>query len=394
VGNVDVLNDPCPSEYPGFGRNSKLFIDELTGINASSHPRIIGTETVLWGALEFVTAASIFADLVEELNIKSLEQARKLKLTIPIGVAKFEGLSNFEAREINQFVKNSCHEPTEQKSALWQGNFMGLGSVALEVPSNKRMQNSPNLVDFRAQEKFNYQKRTNLSNIYTLCKTLQNLLRIGYIYSNSSSHLQNIYAKPGSHCAQADNSDILHLESVPAEILTQNVSKKDLQIELIAHQFVKGFLYFKLESFSSEEYKSKLRTYRAKLIKNLLGLENSFEIHKIKGLVDLFETKPLLIARSIARILYEKYYNADKWDKSKNRLDQALTSVGHVIDAKSEYTVRSKRFFSSALECFNKKSQAAKQIENFVYDFFKGKKDFDSSLTELRSLLSDTDKTK
>ncbi len=355
TGNKDTLaKNNNSTAYAAFGQGENLFFDPISG-NGSSHPRVNGTETVLWGGLEFVTATSIFAELVKQFQIDNLAAAREKGLTIPIGVSKFEVLSNKISQEIENFVKDNPLDPIAKQKARWHGNFMGLGAVALEVPSDSRMQSSPFLKElFSYSQSLNISNRTQPANIQTLVKTIKILLKHGYIYSYPSSHLQNIYIAPDSECAQADNSDILHLDLIPTDIIKEakkkNISLEDLQIEMITKQLRRGFTYCDNLNFlesASDEDKNKLKSARKELIKHLTDIQEERKLEFMNHSIDSGFSYD--VAKGFARILYGKF-SSDHWKISAENFDKALISAGHIADIKSEYMERWRRFGKEAIK--------------------------------------------
>lgn len=202
TGNESAFNQ-ASSAFPGFPSESdKLFFDDLF---LQHHPRMLGTETLGWGLLELINSSVLFAQLADKYRWKSVIEAIDAGVTIPLSVTHYKELSSHLQSLLEKAINNT--EDTLDKEAMqWPGNFIGLGSVAQIVPSSRRLaREGDQTSDKEALE----QRITDPHVIETSGRTLRELFDAGYVYSEFSSHGQNLY--DSGLVAQADNSDLVFL---------------------------------------------------------------------------------------------------------------------------------------------------------------------------------------
>lgn len=209
IGNESLVEEVGNGNpFPGFPRDTeRLVFDSI--LSFSRHPRILGTETLPWGFLEYINSCVVFATEAREQGWERIEDALVAGVTVPIGMMHFKELSQHMLTLLQRRIKETPYG-VEARQLEWRGNTIGLGSVGQIVPSDKRLPRAP------AEEMPDAKTRVNTINefidteIYrTAGKTLRRLLKMGIAYSRESSHGQNLYDL-GS-LAQADNSDLVFL---------------------------------------------------------------------------------------------------------------------------------------------------------------------------------------
>lgn len=237
------------SKYPSYGKSKgdMFFDDPRSGV---PHPRVLGAMTARWGKIEFVSSAAVFKQAVRFFGMTSLKEVRKAGLTIPIAVTHFPELSRLVASTMRKLRKRETNRIVKEALSLSR-DFAGFGSVALEVPGNRRVKASfpfdPNLLEGTTVQK--HADHPLDPHLYrSMGRTLRALLQLGFVYSPPSAHTQNIYAAPRSVCAQADNSDLILLGG-RSELYVEGEKRllgrlpaKDQQTYLIYQQLLKSFL--------------------------------------------------------------------------------------------------------------------------------------------------------
>lgn len=205
-GLIEKIGKERP--FPGFpGDTERLVFDHL--LTLSQHPRILGTETLPWGFLEYINSCVVFAAEASKQGWTKMEDALEAGVTVPIGMVHFKELSAYLLDLLQRRIKETPHE-LEAKQLEWKGNFVGLGSVGQIVPSDTRLPRLPNeeLEGIKPDsELFNELRDT--EKYRTAGRTLRGLLKLGIAYSAESSHGQNLYDK--GLLAQGDNSDLIFL---------------------------------------------------------------------------------------------------------------------------------------------------------------------------------------
>lgn len=189
-------------ELPGYPRTTdELMYDTLKNNRDTSHPRIVGTETLSWGMLEFVNAAVVFAEIAKREGWTDIQQAVKAGVTIPIGLLSLPELT----AKMRKLLESKKAESEEWRRFLdWEGNEIGLASVGLVVPTDQRKFRGSPYESQKPKEDF-----TNSQIAETTGRTLRRLLDMGIVYSKASAHGQNLYTK--GLVAQSDNSDFVLL---------------------------------------------------------------------------------------------------------------------------------------------------------------------------------------
>jgi len=211
IGSHEQMSEQDTSDAPfrAFGEGlSNPFFDKVVG-RFSAHPRTLGAETLRWAILEYLTAGGVLSSLVQHLDARTLDDVRQLGLTVPVVVTHFPLLTRRIGAAILAYkegVKNTFTESLLE----WEGNFEGLGTVSLCVPSSQRF------LGKGARD-----PTTPLKDLPIMClkgedfekigQTLRTLISAGFVFSYSSAHVQNIYNAVHSVCPQADNSDLVPL---------------------------------------------------------------------------------------------------------------------------------------------------------------------------------------
>jgi len=223
TGNASALNcGPFPC-FPNQTEKSNLFYDEPGSL--ARHPRIVGTETVTWGLLELINATVIFHHAIKEFNIKTLDDAIRLGVTIPIQVNHFPELTTYINELIDETLLSTKNE-FEIQAMDYKGNRLGLGAVQLIVPATQR--NIRNQLGMTPEEfmEHSFQPWKDPKSVERIGRTLRILLEAGFVYSDRSAHGQNMYRM--GNLAQADNSDLIFLGDLKAKTVhEQQVSVAD-----------------------------------------------------------------------------------------------------------------------------------------------------------------------
>lgn len=234
TGSADMTKNP--GVFPGFPANKEeLFFDELL---MARHPRMHGTETLTWGLLELINASTVFSELAHEYGWKSIEEAQKAGVTIPLSVMHYKELSSYLQGLLQQATDES-KDKVDIEAMKWRGNFNGLGSVSMLVPSDQRIAGGireSETVDTTIHRLVDPEVAT------VVGRTLRELINLGFVYSTNSAHGQNLY-KEGM-VAQADNSDLVVLGDYKgnpnykwSENVTVRIPARTQQAHLIFMQF-------------------------------------------------------------------------------------------------------------------------------------------------------------
>lgn len=186
--------------------SNQLFFDDTRSI--SGHPRILGTETHLWGMHEHINSALVFSHFVREFGLKNIEEILNARIPIPVGIKNQADLSLYLQSLLSKKYLETAND-LERRNLAWIGNWQKLVTVATLVPSTKRL---PRLVDVEdaplAERSEKLQDFVDLKKVKSLGKVIATQLKIGIIFSQSSSHGQNIYDAPDSLLPLADYSDL------------------------------------------------------------------------------------------------------------------------------------------------------------------------------------------
>jgi hypothetical protein len=186
-------------EFPGFphATEGELFFD---AVEVNDHPRILGSETVTWASMELVNAAVVFAGLARENGWRTLEEVAKAGCTVPLAVMRFDELTDYFTSAIE------ARGLQNKRGAKWQGNALGLGTVAMLVPSTQRIAIGSVGCDADGDS---LARAADLQTATASGRTLRALINCGFVYSAASSHGQNLYAE--GRYTHADSSDLASL---------------------------------------------------------------------------------------------------------------------------------------------------------------------------------------
>lgn len=349
---MSLQNDP-DALFRAFGEGlSNPFFDKVVG-NVNAHPRTLGAETLRWAILEFLTAGGVLSSISEYLNVVTLEDVRRLGLTIPVVVTHFPLLTRRVGEAILTYkkgVKNWFAESLLE----WEGNFEGLGTVALCVPSSRRFLG-----------KGTRDAATPLKELPIVClkgddfarigETLRALIAAGFVFSYSSAHVQNMYDAPESICPQADNSDLIPLGALTDVAQSDEMwwldapfSKAECQTYAISSAILRYLGYAHLDLASAarayygddgleEERLNELRELveesRLKLKSLLASLLNS-ELKVLDDIVCLVPWFAPEIALAVASRIMDEQGETDRqrWNVVADRLVTSIAEVDHILD--------------------------------------------------------------
>jgi hypothetical protein len=217
-GSPNCLQKHKKGQYRAFGRlDTGLFADDT---KKNHHPRIWGTETLRWGGLEIINAVTVLASYIHLYKLKSVCEILDLGISIPIGMSRFEELSNRlvsfikEEKQKNEKIAPNFHKPWKGD---WKGNIEGHGAVALLVPgtrrvlgkNNERINNPQELIFGSLYNGPEFHGHNNPRRYELIGRTVRTLLQLGFMMSNTSQHKQNIYDADWSACPIADHSDFV-----------------------------------------------------------------------------------------------------------------------------------------------------------------------------------------
>lgn len=191
----------------GYPHNSnQLFFDDTRSI--SGHPRIFGTETQLWGMHEHINSALVFSHYIREFGLSNIKEIVEAGIPIPVGIENQPDLSIYLQNLLSKKYLETKNE-LERKNLAWFGNWQGLVTVATLVPGTHRF---PRVVDIRdvplSTRPEKLRDFVNSEKVKYLGKTIATQLKIGIVFSQTSSHGQNIYDAPQSSLPLADYSDL------------------------------------------------------------------------------------------------------------------------------------------------------------------------------------------
>ncbi len=241
IGNERTFDEEVEHPFPGFpSEQGKLFFDE-TFINP--HPRMVGTETLTWALLELINSSVIFTQLAKKYGWQSLEEAIDAGVTTPLQVTHYKELSEYLQNLIRKEI-DKTEDMLVRDSLEWRGNFIGIGSVAEVVPSKKRVEGGLREAE-TGDEKI--ARLTDPEIAATTGRTLRELFDVGFVYSESSAHGQNLYDR--GLVAQADNSDLVYLGDFQGVKDYQWNSTLTLDIPPQIQQICLTFKQFERDSF-------------------------------------------------------------------------------------------------------------------------------------------------
>jgi hypothetical protein len=176
-----------------------LFFDDLT---LSTHPRMLGTETVRWGLMEAINASCVFAHMAQREGWQKLEDAVRAGVTIPLNVLHQKELSAYLGDLLAQRITGGVHT-FDADGLSWVGNE-SLGTVSMIVPSSERLISDSGDSTEAASARIRDPEVAEVT-----ARSLRTLLEIGFCYSAASAHGQNVYTT--GLVAQADSSDLVAL---------------------------------------------------------------------------------------------------------------------------------------------------------------------------------------
>ena len=214
VGSQDLLGTSDSADlFPAYPRSSEnLFFDDPFNIT-NGHPRIIGTETALWGVHDHINSAILFSQAVKHLGIKDFQSALEAQIPIPIGVKEHPDLSLYLQSFLAQKYQESKNQ-IEKDHLAWLGNWQPFVTVATIVPGQKRLERISQLSTLAPDELVKTgQLLVDPARSGILGRCTHTLIDMGMVFSFSSSHGQNIYDAPESKLPVADYSDLLLLGS-------------------------------------------------------------------------------------------------------------------------------------------------------------------------------------
>lgn len=355
IGSHEQFKDNEVQEvtFPAFGEGlENPFFDSVVG-TFNPHPRTLGAETLRWAVLEFLTTGAVLSAFVERLGLTTLEEVHALGLTIPVAVTHFPLLTERIGRSILAYkarLKNSFAESLLE----WQGNFEGLGSVALAVPSARR---------FLGKGVSNTAGRLRDLPIFCLTKedfssmgrTLRSLIEAGFVYSYSSAHVQNMYDAPYSICPQADNSDLIPLGALTAQEPNEEdshvdatFSKSECQQYAIASAILRYLTFASLDpsrAISSRLYVNLSEDEKLEEVQELLKLTSeksrAFLVallgEDIPVLSDIISMVPWFgreVAFALAGFVLNQFDENDRWhwDGVAQRLRYSMKEADHLLN--------------------------------------------------------------
>lgn len=385
----EALLEPAWAEFPAFGGTKRsVFFDNVGMAGFSSHPRTLGTETNSWGKLEFVGAAAVLNALVKKYALTDIKEIRDRGLTIPIAVTNFPKLSKLVKNAVATLQEEATSE-NERSQLSWSGNQDGVGSVALEVPSDKRISLSTGSIPLLdGQGSVIHLPREHCAK---LGKTFKELLSLGYLYSAGSSHKQNIY-DADSTCPQADNSDLICLGSLPKskecfgeqvdlpeQLSTLSLITASLDREFDLNLEANPQMLYNKESLEARE------AFWAELFPKMPQ-------ERLKKLLDLMP----LLAEEIKLVAAQRLYSETKsgdWRSNGETLDKALSQSSEL---KEEYVKRVEGHISVfALKRIEDKIEEKDlQLSNIEKFFASGEESLLSEipgLTQYQDLLKNLD---
>lgn len=186
---------------------SDIFFDNP---EVTSAPRIGGTDTVARGALEMIHGALIFAGLVDREGWRSFEEVIAAGCTIPLNLEHFPELTERYATWLREAIAKLTEPgapPWEQSlvdSLSWVENSKGLGASAQLVPGTERIVRQLS-AETPLHSDANLRRMFQPGVCASVGRTLRALADLGFLFSRSSQHGQNLYT--AGRYNHADNSD-------------------------------------------------------------------------------------------------------------------------------------------------------------------------------------------
>lgn len=187
IGSIESIRNGNPGDFPAFGPiNGKFLYDP--GNRNKYFPRTLGTVYTDDCRLEFLNSLRILVDQVSSKSFPDLQSVLDAGISIPISVANFSGLGKHLKEKIQP-----------ELISKWRNQDMGIGSVTLVVPSNRRAKKIINN---------GYALFDKIKAYQCVSQALKELfLTSSAMYSPSSVHRGNIYFAD-SIVPSADNADI------------------------------------------------------------------------------------------------------------------------------------------------------------------------------------------
>lgn len=248
-GNKETFEKNGGSIFPGFPNTTEnLFFDDISKTGSG---RVRGTQTVTWGIIEMINAATILAGVSKEHDWTSFEQALEAEVTIPLQVSYLPGLSQ-HVRELIAQKKTETKTTDEKARAAmeWEPNHLGVGTITQIVPGTKRMYET--VRDQGVADKELRKKWSDPEIPRTIGRTMRELFDAGFVYSKTSAHGQNLYER--GLVAQADSSDLVFL----GDVADTRFTKEPLNTEQKRWQH--AYLLF-LQLFTNNEPQATMTPY-------------------------------------------------------------------------------------------------------------------------------------
>ncbi len=245
LGSKELVGEHPEALFAAFPQSvSELHFDDAAGI--SGYPRVIGTESGLWGSHEHINSLVLYKLATDHFGITSIAEAIKKKIPIPSGLREHHDISLHLQELILQKYEYSTNV-VEQSNLRWIGNWQPFVTVGTCVPGDKRFSRVLDTLKMtKSDEKSKlFHDINDLDRAKFLGHALSTMCSLGVVFSRVSSHGQNAYRVADSDLPVADYSDLLFLGSLqskeghgmfvpPATFLTRTERQAEAIFQMLA----------------------------------------------------------------------------------------------------------------------------------------------------------------
>lgn len=374
AGNVEYGSKHKPSD-PNIPRGYPDNIQDLyfDDPKIKSHPRILGTQAALGGAMELVNTAAILSQGITDGNI-SPDELFSGGRSVPVAMSYLPLLSS---------KMLSLRKAYGGKALQWNGNDY-LVQVACTAPSAQRIlhaeYNDHDPIDFN--DRLFFKRLVDEEVVNKMAGNLRRLVQTGCVYNVQSSHPQNLYfpsGKPGDFTDLVFLGDYNNLDE--SVCLIAAMLNRDIRTSHDTGEYSFGlFPPIFVDNRPLEPSKTDSLLAQLKFVETFLK-DTQADPKRLKFIPLLLTAndQPIRssVMKAIATIVYQKYSHETKWaeiaEKRKEgtkAIESTLKGLGLDVDISRELESKKVENISSAKTSLVGVNQEL--VEEFV-DFLTGK---------------------
>jgi hypothetical protein len=308
-------------DYPGYpNRSEDLFFDNIH--LGSEHPRIVGTESLRWGLMEYVNL-HVLLDAAHQHNFfDSFDELIDRKIPFPVALRELPELTHYMQALINPLREQNKQNPLTLHALNWEGLNENLVITTAVVPGKKRFERESDVSKVMEGHR---ESETNVLLTEERARVCANIkkvmLRMGIIFSSSSSHGQNIYDSD-SPLPLADYSDFLFLGNYQGGSYKAVYSEGSFIVDMNTVQDLA--VYLSMSRYDGQRPPVILSNDKNCNFDDVVGSQKVFltelleDLDLEEGLVNQLAYLYLFIPDQLDRFIAKKlraHYSSPKWDE-------------------------------------------------------------------------------